>query len=239
MKHDTKNGVQGQKWGWGSVVPVLIILFGLNSAKTFYHICYPTFPEFDSQHRPIPLYGPLVKDNAKLTIDLSVSHDGSKRTHIDRRTFLYSWDQFEGFQVPVTVNVSRARLDTKENANIWLHAVVFSSGKEIASAQGRLLKYLPEPAIRPKRYLLSGERCIEPSEFKRSGGRVVRGIPQMKVELVHDQKQYPGLGRKYPPALFADEFWLTNDALVKLNGTERESFNTKVWRPDDTLMVPR
>ena len=62
-----------------NLVPVLIIMFGLHSANTFYNICYPTFPEFDQQHRPVPRFGPHVKDNSTLTVQLTARRDGSRR----------------------------------------------------------------------------------------------------------------------------------------------------------------
>lgn len=76
---------------------------------------------------------------------------------------------------------------------------------------------------------MRGEQCLEPSELT-IGENVVRGIPQMKVQLVHDETHYPRpwANGPYLPRLYVDEFWLTNDALVKLNGTERDRFQTQV-----------
>lgn len=103
-------------------------------------------------------------------------------------------------------------------------------GKQVAFAKGKLLKYLPRPEVRPKRYLLTGNACPEPLELGGGKNRVVRGVPQMKVELVYDQTRYPQPWARgpYSPQLYADEFWLTSDALIKLNGTDLDRFETTV-----------
>eukprot|EP00658_Telonema_sp_P-2_P013171 TRINITY_DN14993_c0_g4_i1.p1 TRINITY_DN14993_c0_g4~~TRINITY_DN14993_c0_g4_i1.p1 ORF type:complete len:529 (+),score=107.06 TRINITY_DN14993_c0_g4_i1:57-1643(+) len=218
--------------GWGHLVPVAIVALAVNSAFSFYKICYPTFPEFDSHHRPLKRHGPVIHDQSNMSVQLSVSRDGSRKsTHLATRDFVYGWEDFQGFEIPLTVNVSRSLLSTSPDANVWLKAtVVGMNQKPVAVAKAKLLKYLPRPTVRPKRHLLSGEICPEPLEFGRSGGRVVRGLPQIKVELVHDLTQYPQpwANGPYLPQLYADEFWVTNDALVTLNGTEDDSFETVV-----------
>lgn len=218
--------------GLANLVPVIILLFGLHSANTFYGICYPTFPEFDQHHRPVPRYGPLVKDNSTLTVQLSVSRDGSRReTKLSVYKFLYNWDHFDGLEIPITVNVSRSLMESRKEGNIWLHANVLYAGQRVANARGRLVKYITKPEVRPKRYLATGETCEEPTEVSFGGSQMVaKGIPKLQVQLVHDTMHYPSPWAQgpYQPRLYVDEFWLTNDALIRLNGTERDQFESKV-----------
>lgn len=118
--------VRAAAMGWtGNAVPVVIVIFALHTGNTFYNICYPTFPELDSNHRPLPRHGPLVKDSTRLRVDLQIHHDMSKKsTHVATRDFVYSWEEFKPFELPVTINVSASRLQTKRDANVWLHARV-------------------------------------------------------------------------------------------------------------------
>jgi len=215
-----------------NLVPVLIIMFGLHSANTFYNICYPTFPEFDQQHRPVPRFGPHVKDNSTLTVQLTARRDGSRReTKLAEHQFVYNWDHFEGVDIPITVNVSRSLMDSQRDANIWLHASVLFKGQEVANARGRLVKYITKPEVRPKSYLGTGVVCEAPKEVSFAGSDLVaKGIPKLQVQLVHDTMHYPPPWAQgtYQPRLYVDEFWLTNDALISLNGTEQDKFTSQV-----------
>ena len=56
---------------------------------------------------------------------------------------------------------------------------------------------------------------------------------------MHDTMHYPPPWAQgsYQPRLYVDEFWLTNDALISLNGTEQDKFTSQV--PSSVLVGMR
>eukprot|EP01051_Picozoa_sp_SAG22_P012342 SAG22_NODE_1274_length_4921_cov_4.998548_4_plen_124_part_00 len=66
--------------------------------------------------------------------------------------------------------------------------------------------------------------CPEPVETEYGRDRsndplIARGLPKLQIRLVYDETKYPPNWhrRDYYPQLFVDEFWLTDDQLIKLN----------------------
>ena len=133
--------------------------------------------------------------------------------------------------VPITVPAGLL----SSSKNVYVYAEVREAstpaGRPFASATGSLIKYSAPPDVPDKFHLLSGKRCEE--HIERTYGtkqEVARGLPKLQIRLVYDEMRYPAyyIGpRDYHPQLFVDEFWMTDDQLIKLNESDN-AFSSEV-----------
>merc|ERR1719436_31930 len=87
------------------------------------------------------------------------------------------------------------------------------------------------PEVRPKYHLPTNAHCPEdPEPAFGKNGHIGKGIPKMEVRLVFDTMAYPYpyMRGPYLPTMFVDEFWMTNDQLVKLNTTGTNTWESEV-----------
>merc|ERR1719401_56356 len=96
-------------------------------------------------------------------------------------------------------------------------------------AKGSVIKKMKKPEARPKFKLLENTQCPEEKEpyYGKKQTHIGRGIPQMQVRMVFDDTLYPFQKGGYYPKLFVDEFWMTDDQLVKLNNTGTSVFESE------------
>eukprot|EP00397_Hematodinium_sp_SG-2012_P023341 GEMP01024242.1.p1 GENE.GEMP01024242.1~~GEMP01024242.1.p1 ORF type:complete len:577 (+),score=61.66 GEMP01024242.1:18-1748(+) len=215
----------------GGVV-ILLCAWGLYSARIFYDLSHPTFPEFDHMGRRVETFGSRVSPGTPLNLKVYLSEDTidiNKHTPIWDKDFAYDWDTFQAVETTVPISISQQLMETSKNLHLW--ALVFSGdGQEVLThSKGSVVKYITPPPITPKFKLLSGTECPAHEEKKYGKKKeFARGIPKMQLRFVDDQTKYPatwGYTKPYVSPIFVDEFWLTDDQLVKLNATGVNKFD--------------
>jgi len=112
-----------------------------------------------------------------------------------------------------------------------LHA---ASGRK-ARAKGGLVKSSSPGDVREKYHLPTGRSCPAPPQPnfgkpKKGVQNIAKGIPKMEVRLVFDTMAYPYwyYRQPYVPELYVDEFWMTDDQLVRLNATGHNAWASEV-----------
>lgn len=220
--------------GGANLVVVLIGLFCCNAANNFRAILWPKFPDLDPHtHAPIPKHGNVFQIGDTLQAKLWVDHRPwpAQKKPLVEFDFVYEWDGFKAVSREVNASVTHEELARGQNTILSAEVFHAKSGR-VVRAQGGLVKHIEPTNSVTKFKLLQGEVCKEPDEPKfggtrRSGPRIARGIPQMQVRLVYDDTMYP-TRQPYVPALFVDEFWLTNEQLVKLNVSGASNFGSQI-----------
>eukprot|EP00933_Yihiella_yeosuensis_P034200 TRINITY_DN27714_c0_g1_i2.p1 TRINITY_DN27714_c0_g1~~TRINITY_DN27714_c0_g1_i2.p1 ORF type:complete len:463 (-),score=63.76 TRINITY_DN27714_c0_g1_i2:204-1592(-) len=129
-------------------------------------------------------------------------------------------------------NVSQELLESGKN--LWISARLFSQkGRVIAEAHGKVIKYSTMKPIPTKYWLLTGDVCDDGAEKAYGTKRkplTARGVPQMQIRLVYDRTLYPRpwMYQPYLPMMYVDEFWLTDDQLIKFNRTGESNFDVQM-----------
>eukprot|EP00927_Polykrikos_kofoidii_P061596 TRINITY_DN56428_c0_g1_i1.p1 TRINITY_DN56428_c0_g1~~TRINITY_DN56428_c0_g1_i1.p1 ORF type:complete len:627 (+),score=131.67 TRINITY_DN56428_c0_g1_i1:61-1881(+) len=236
-------GKKKKKSGWKSAlgvggaaetVPLLILGYVVYVGKGFYANLYPVFPDFDGNHNYIPKYGNIIDVGEELEARLYVKESKSQPVHsrdavpVWTLKMTYDWEKFVTKTSSVTANVSQPLLTSGKN--VWLTARLFNKkGERIAEAHGKMVKYKNQKPVPTKYWLLSSDVCDEGGEKTygtKSKPQIARGIPKMQVRLVYDRTLYPAPWKRgpYVPHMYVDEFWLTDDQLVKFNTTGTNQF---------------
>mmetsp|Transcript_18367 Transcript_18367/g.53373 ORF Transcript_18367/g.53373 Transcript_18367/m.53373 type:complete len:556 (+) Transcript_18367:31-1698(+) len=214
-------------------VVTAILIYAVFVGNTFRGILWPKFPDIDpNTHEFVTKHGNVFRTGDNLTAKIWVGTTAwpPKKAPLAEFDFQYDWD---GFKVPShKLNASITQAQLKKGTNMLLSVEVkhVESGR-IIRAKGGLVKQMKQPEVPVKMKLLNRTVCPEqeePTFGKRT--QIGRGIPQMQVRLVYDQTAYPHpmADSAYVPRLFVDEFWMTNDQLVKLNMTGSNDFESEV-----------
>jgi len=235
----SKKGKNDKKKGWNLIgkgtntVSTLILCYGIFAANSFRSICYPTFPEIDPHtHAFLDKFANVIKEGDTLHAKIWVAQDAFPRSApLAEFDFFYDHDKFVPFSTNVNASISKAQL--LKGHSVLLSAEVFHKGSgQVARAKGSLVKKMKVPELRPKYMMLTGNMCPEPEEpsFGKKKTHIGRGLPQMQVRLVLDNTLYPRpwANGPYVPRLFVDEFWMTDDQLIKLNNTGTSEFGSEV-----------
>eukprot|EP00929_Paragymnodinium_shiwhaense_P013361 TRINITY_DN121222_c0_g1_i1.p1 TRINITY_DN121222_c0_g1~~TRINITY_DN121222_c0_g1_i1.p1 ORF type:complete len:595 (+),score=135.74 TRINITY_DN121222_c0_g1_i1:63-1847(+) len=224
--------------GAAELVPVLILGYFGYIAKSFYTNLYPTFPDFDANHNYLQKYGNKLEVGEQLHLKVFVKESrsqpvlpaDSKPTWSYR--FSYEDETFKPEFSTSDVNISQSALESGKN--VWVVARLFRQGGEkFAEAYGKIIKYQPMKEI-PTKYVMYSSQVCEDHLEKPYGSKkkpmTARGIPQMQIRLVYDRTLYPRpwMYHEYFPMMYVDEFWLTEDQLVKFNKTGAQSFQSEV-----------
>jgi len=216
----------------GGVV-LLIFVYGCYIGKNFYDIAHPKFPVMDHTGKLWPKFGNRIDVGTPLHLKVFLADDTkrfdlSEHSSIWEKKFIYDWETFEGGETNVPIRIRQDLLDKGKNLDIW--AVIFSQdSKEVLThSKGGVIKYIKPPPKVPTYNLLANTECPAPDEKKYGNKQqLARGIPKMQLRFVDDQTEYPsivGVNKPYVPPIFVDEFWLTDDQLVKLNTTGENRF---------------
>lgn len=216
-------------------VTTAILCYGVYMASVFRSILYPKFPDIDPKTQAfISKHGNVINVGDKLSAKLWVGKEAwpRKQEPIAEFDFVYDWDSFKSVSRKAPVNLTQAMLE-KGKSMILSAEVVHKETNRMSRAKGDVVKSIKRPEVRPKYKLLSGSLCPEeqePSFGKKKNKKIGRGIPQMQVRMVYDTTLYPNymVREPYIPRLFVDEFWMTDDQLVKLNATGSNLFETDV-----------
>eukprot|EP00401_Gymnodinium_catenatum_P006400 CAMPEP_0117520048 /NCGR_PEP_ID=MMETSP0784-20121206/32970_1 /TAXON_ID=39447 /ORGANISM="" /LENGTH=541 /DNA_ID=CAMNT_0005316035 /DNA_START=9 /DNA_END=1634 /DNA_ORIENTATION=- len=213
-----------------NVVTTVILLYAVLVGKRFYSMIYPVFPEFDANHNYIEKYGNTIRTGSTLKAKLWVAKTAFpvKEKPLAEFDFVYDWDEFKPVTSSVAVNISEDQM--KKGKNTFLSAEVWEGNRKIARAKGTMLKSVKRPDVRPTFKLLEGKQCVGEQTPDFGKGHVALGIPWMQVRIVYDQTMYPPpwTHGHYFPQLFVDEFWMTDDQLVKMNQTGVNSFKSEI-----------
>jgi hypothetical protein len=232
----------GRGWTVGGVFSNLVTLalcgYSLVIAHNFYRIFHPHFPDVDENSgRTITKFNNRIRPGTRLRAQIFVSDKNRPPPKNSEPAwefeFPYDWNGFESQSKSMKVTVPPGLLDKEQNVRLYAY-VGFAApagkadkaGKALdhfAESTGGFIKYTKEPEEVPKYKLLSGERCeehVEPLYGRKQ--QVARGLPKLQVRLVYDETRYPSnwMRQDYYPNLFVDEFWMTDDQLIKLNATE-------------------
>jgi len=146
--------------------------------------------------------------------------------------FNYDWEEFQPTSTSTQVNVTQKLLESGKN--VWLLGRLYTEkGRKIAEAYGRMVKYTKMKPQATKYWLLSGEVCdlgLEKPYGTKAQPMTARGLPMMQVRLVYDRTHYPRpwMYDHYDPMMYVDEFWLTEDQLVKFNSTGKNRFGVQI-----------
>ena len=226
-----------KKGGWSlskigtNLFTLAIVGYSCLVGRNMYGIFQPDFPD-EVNGRPVTKYSNAVQPGTPLRarVWLGDAVPSSGRPSADvapdwEFEFPYSDSAFETETKTVPVRVPEGLLRRKSNIHIFAEVSERQAQRAFAQSHGQFIKYIKEPPEVPKWRLLSGERCEEHVEKTYGArGEVARGLPQLQIRLVFDQMRYPdwyiGQRRDYHPQLFVDEFWLSDDQLIKLNDTE-------------------
>eukprot|EP00425_Heterocapsa_triquetra_P033231 CAMPEP_0195122258 /NCGR_PEP_ID=MMETSP0448-20130528/126044_1 /TAXON_ID=66468 /ORGANISM="Heterocapsa triquestra, Strain CCMP 448" /LENGTH=548 /DNA_ID=CAMNT_0040159743 /DNA_START=1 /DNA_END=1645 /DNA_ORIENTATION=- len=228
----SKSGGGIVSMGTNIVVP-LILLYGVFVANSFRGILYPKFPDIDPNTQTyIKKYGNVFQEGDKLQAKLWVGPTvDSKKPPLAEFEFPYAWDAFAPTSRKANVTLKQQQLLKGKNVQLLVEVRHPSSGR-VVTAKGGLVKDMKRPEVIDKYKLLSGEHCPETPEPRfGKDSQIGRGIPMMQVRLVFDTTAYPHwiIGNSpYVPQVFVDEFWITNDQLVKLNTTGDNTWETEV-----------
>jgi len=216
-----------------NVVVVLILGYACFVANTFRAILWPKFPDIDPRtHEFIPRHHNVIQVGDNLTAKVWVGTTAwpVKKAPLAEFQFVYDWDQFQAQSQTVNATITQAQLKKGTNMLLSVEIKHQKSGRT-TRAQGGMVKQMKLPEVSDKFSLLNGSICPEAPEPEFGKRNYIgRGIPQMQVRLVFDTTAYPNwmVDGPYLPRLFVDEFWMTNDQLVKLNTTGKNSFESEV-----------
>ncbi|CAE7340402.1 cnrB [Symbiodinium sp. CCMP2456] len=199
---------------------------------------YPTFPDFDANHNYLQKYQNRIERGEFLTLNVFIKESKSQPT-VPRDAkpdwtvrFPYDDEDFEPSSTSIPVNVTDKMLTKKRN--VWVTARLLTErGDRIAEAHGGVVKYDKMKEETTKYWLLSGEICEDSTERKYGSSKeplTARGIPKMQVRLVYDRTHYPRPWKydHYYPTMYVDEFWMTNDQLIKFKTTGDDNFTTEI-----------
>eukprot|EP00931_Biecheleriopsis_adriatica_P041800 TRINITY_DN23847_c0_g1_i1.p1 TRINITY_DN23847_c0_g1~~TRINITY_DN23847_c0_g1_i1.p1 ORF type:complete len:606 (-),score=119.80 TRINITY_DN23847_c0_g1_i1:26-1798(-) len=234
-KKEEKKGLMG---GAAELVPVLILGYAAYVSKHFYANLYPTFPEYDANHRYLEKFTNRLELGQELSLNVYVKQSKSQPTIARDATpdwsidFKYDSEDFVPSSSSVVANVSQKLLEA--NKNIWLTGrLLTKKGERIGEAHGKMIKYSKMKPVPTKYWLLAGDVCdegLEKAYGTKSKPMTARGIPQMQIRLVFDRTHYPRPWKydHYYPAMYVDEFWMTDDQLIKFNRTGTNNFDVEM-----------
>ncbi|CAK9008492.1 Cleft lip and palate transmembrane protein 1 homolog [Durusdinium trenchii] len=234
----TQNADQGLLGGAAEIVPILILGYFGKAYWNMHGMLYPKFPDFDSNHRYLEKFQNRIERGEELTLDIFIKESKSQPTIARDASpdwtvkFPYDEEDFIPSSKSVLVNVSSKMLT--KTKNVWLTARLRTlKGDRVAEAHGGMIKYDKMKAQATKYWLASGEVC-EDNEERAYGSEVnpltARGVPKMQVRLVYDRTHYPRPWKNahYYPPMYVDEFWMTNDQLVKFPPSGEHSFTAEI-----------
>jgi len=215
-------------------VVMALLFYSAFAANSFRSILWPKFPEMDpNTHQYLTKYNNVFREGDTLTAKLWVDKNAwpTKTPPIAEFEFKYAWDGFETVSRKINASITKKQL--AEGTNMQLSAAVaHPASGSVVKAKGGLVKAIKNPEVRLKYNLPTGELCPEVPEpsFGKKKTHIGRGIPMMQVRLVFDTTAYPHpwANREYTPQLFVDEFWMTDDQLVKLNTTGSNHWESEV-----------
>lgn len=216
-----------------NAVTTIILIYGVFVANTFRSILYPKFPDIDPRTNTyLEKFGNVIQTGDTLHTKLWVSQEAFPRSApLAEFDFIYDWDSFVPFSTKMLVNATKAQL-LKGHAAILSAEVTHKETGSVSRAKGSMIKKMKKPDVRAKFTLLNGSLCPEDEEpfWGKKKTHIGRGIPFMQVRMVQDNTLYPRpwANGPYVPKLFVDEFWLTDDQLVKLNLTGTNKFESEV-----------
>lgn len=215
-------------------VTTAILCYAAYMANVFRGILYPKFPDIDANHGFVQKHGNVIKLGDVMSAKLWVGKEAwpRKQKPIAEFDFVYDWDNFTSVSKKAPVNLTQAQLEKGKSVILSAEVVHKESGRT-QRAKGDVVKSMKRPEVKTKYKLLTGSVCPEeeePSFGKKKNKKIGRGIPQMQVRMVYDFTLYPAsiVRDQYIPRLFVDEFWMTDDQLVKLNKTGSNLFDTDV-----------
>jgi len=209
-----------------NAVSLIILCYGMVIAQNFRSILYPTFPDIDPRtNKYLDKWGNVINTGDTCHVRLWLEASGQK-TLLSEFDFIYDSEVFQPWSMKFNASTTKAQL-LKGNS-VHLRAEVQHKGRQI-EAKGSVIKKMKKPDVRPKFKLLENTQCPEEEEpyWGKKKTHIGRGIPQMQVRLVFDDTLYPWRGRAWYPDLFVDEFWMTDDQLVKLNHTGTSTFESE------------
>jgi len=234
-KKTTKGRLLG---GAAELVPILILGYFGKAFWNMYGMLYPKFPDFDANHRYLEKFQNRIDRGEPLTLDVFIKESKSQPTIArDARpdwtvNFAYDEEDFMPSSKSLLVNVSSKMLT--KTKNVWLTArLKTEKGDRVAEAHAGLIKYDKMKAQATKYWLTSGDVCEDNTE-RTYGSKekplTARGVPKMQVRLVYDRTHYPRPWKNnhYYPPLYVDEFWMTNDQLIKFPASGEDSFATEI-----------
>lgn len=233
-KAEEKKGLLG---GAAEIVPVLILGYAAYIGRHFYANLYPTFPDFDANHNYLEKFGNKIGEAEPLSVHVFVKESKTQpviardATPIWKFDLNYSWDGFIPSSTWVQANVSQKLLEG--GRNVWISArLVSHKGDRIAEAHGKTIKYSNMKPLPTKYWLLSGDICDDGREQTygtKKKPQIARGVPQMQIRIVFDRTLYPRpwMHSHYLPMMYVDEFWLTDDQLIKFNRTGDNQFGVQ------------
>lgn len=237
-KEKKKPAGKGLLGGAAEIVPVLILGYFSYVGKNLYGMLYPTFPDFDANHNYLQKYQNRIERGEFLTLNVFIKESKSQPT-VPRDAkpdwtvrFPYDDEDFEPSSTSIPVNVTDKMLSKKRN--VWVTARLLTErGDRIAEAHGGVVKYDKMKEETTKYWLLSGEICEDSTERKYGSSKeplTARGIPKMQVRLVYDRTHYPRPWKydHYYPTMYVDEFWMTNDQLIKFKTSGDDNFTTEI-----------
>lgn len=221
--------------GAAEMVPVLILGYACYVGKFFYAQLYPTFGDFDANHNYVEKFTNKLPIGDPLTVRLYLStgtRASAARDAVPHWTYKFKYDQddFDPGETVVMANVSEKLLSKKQN--LWLTARIGTEeGLVFGEAHGQIVKYSKQKQT-ILYWLLSGNVCEDGEKVygTKKEPMVARGIPKIQVRLVYDRTAYPPPWKRqhYYPMLYVDEFWLTDDQLIKFNATAQNQFPVDV-----------
>lgn len=237
-KKEKKKTSKGLLGGAAELVPILILGYFGKAFWSWYGMLYPKFPDFDANHRYLEKFQNRIERGEALTLDVFIKESKSQ-PRIARDAppdwsvqFEYDEEDFLPSSKSLLVNISSKMLN--KTKNVWLTArLKTEKGDFVAEAHGGMIKYDKMKAQATKYWLTSGEVCEDNTE--RTYGTkdkplTARGVPKMQVRLVYDRTHYPRPWKNshYYPPLYVDEFWMTNDQLIKFPASGYHSFDAEI-----------
>ena len=216
--------------------------------RNIYGILQPTFPDAHPNGVAIPKIANAIEPGALLHARVWAGPEVPAATNRKppqgtppswEFDFPYGYAHgFESQSKTMGVTIPEGLLSRRGNVHIYAEvarldpAGDYERAPVFASSTGQFVKFSNPPEVIPKWKLLSGEQCSE--HVERTYGKkeeVARGMPMLQIRLVFDEMVYPpyyiGSNRPYHPQLFVDEFWMSDDQLIKLN-TSDNSFDAAV-----------
>jgi len=213
---------------------VVIIFWAYRTGLNFYNISYPTFVQMDHTGKKFKFFPNAIEIGTPLKLRTYLT-EGTRQIQLGKDKamwevdFKYEWDNFESKDTTIPISVDKKLLDGKKPINVW--GLIFDKDEEvIAHAKGSVIKYINAPPVVRKYDLLRNKECPrdEEKQYGTTKPKVARGIPKIQLRYVHDETEYPsywGYNRPYHSNIFVDEFWLSDDQLVKFNTTGTNKFD--------------
>jgi hypothetical protein len=232
-KETKKKKKKGSWIGAGTNAVTMIILgYGMMVANTFRSILYPKFPDIDPRTNTyMTKYGNTFKKGDECHVKLWVSpREFPREPPLAEFDFRYDFDEFKPFSNKFNTSISKDQLRKGNTVHLSSEVLHKETGTTIR-AKGSVVKKMKTPEVRPKYHLLKNELCPEDEEpsWGKKKTHIGRGLPKMQVRMVMDDTFYPAgmLQGPYLPKMFVDEFWLTDDQLVKLNSSGESKWESE------------